>query len=105
MIGGEIAVMLPTPRFDGTQQCDGDDRFTSDGPWGEDDLVDMQGMCGACPWLSACRDWSLAHERWNFYAGMTPLQRATVRRKMGVQVVDRSGERDTFGLEARHAVA
>jgi hypothetical protein len=91
MIGGDVAAMMRRIDFDGTQKCDGDDRYTSEGDWEYDDetAADMYATCHGCPFLTPCRDWAVAHERWNYYAGTTPMERNRYRRLHRIQVVDR----------------
>lgn len=45
-------------------------------------------MCTDCPVMMACLEWGLAHERYGIWGGTTPIQRRSIRRKIGWDVVD-----------------
>lgn len=88
--GGDIAAIFPLIPFDGSQECVGDDRYTQEHDLTDEDLRDMQGQCALCGWLDECRDFALAHERFNYYAGMTESERDRMRLRMRLRFVDRA---------------
>ena len=98
MVGGEIAALMRRIDFDGTQACDGDPAYTDSELWTDDEIGRMIGVCETqCPFFIQCRDWAIAHERWNFQGGMTERERARYRKAQRIQVVDRYAS-ELYGL-------
>ena len=99
MIGGDIAAMMRPIPFDGSQACADSMAFTDRDEWAPDEAEHLATICAGCPWLARCRDWALAHERYNYWAGMTPQDRREWRKTNRVQVVDRYSA-ELYGLMA-----
>ena len=97
---GTVVAYMRRIDYDGTQPCAGDDAFIHEGDYPKGELEIMAGMCAACPFLQACGDYALAHERYNYYAGETPRTRALRRRKLNIQVVDKYSS-ELYGLTSR----
>mgnify|MGYP002641453066 FL=1 len=47
-------------------------------------------MCSGCEILADCGEWAIKHERWGFWAGMTPADRDKIRKKRNIIVDDPS---------------
>lgn len=97
LLGGEVAAMMRPIPFDGSQPCNGDDDFTGPDEWPADLADELEEVCAGCPFLTECRDWAIAHERYNYQGGMTPVQRRQYRKRHRIQVVDRHSA-DLYGL-------
>lgn len=90
MPDGATAAMMRRIPFDGTQACTDDDAYVSEGDWEDEELGEaMRAKCERCPFLDACRDWGIAHERWNYYGGTTPAERNRYRKLHRIILVDR----------------
>ena len=46
----------------------------------------MQALCASCPVFAECKDWSLRHEKYGIWAGMTENQRKLERRRLGIKL-------------------
>lgn len=95
---GDVLAVIARPAFDGTQSCAGDDRFITDDAL-QSSLVrrDLTRVCASCPFFRECYDWSIAHERHGFLAGMTGRDLPRERQIQGVRLVERTCA-DLYGL-------
>ena len=46
----------------------------------------MAAMCERCPLYRECAEWSIARERWGYWAGMTQTERERIRTERGIAV-------------------
>lgn len=97
MVGGEIAAMMRPIPFDGSQACLDSMAFTDREEWEPDAAEPLRRICESCGWLTRCRDWALAHERYTYMGGMSPDERRRVRKALRLQVVDRYSA-ELYGL-------
>ena len=85
--GNMLAVLMPYPRYTGTEPCANDDAFTHDRSLeGHQDLEEialMRTVCMSCPMRTACAEWALAHEAHFFWGAMTATERESVRLARG----------------------
>lgn len=85
------AVMMPYPTLDSGANCIGDEAFSAElerAP--KTQIAYMKSKCAACPLQLACAEWGIAHEREFLYGGLTPQERAAIRRERGQVVVEPS---------------
>lgn len=85
----KIAALMRRIDFDGTQACTGEDLFIAEQAYTADDIDYMTDLCESCPFMRQCREWSLAHDLHNFYAGMTARQRVLERERFSIMYVQR----------------
>lgn len=84
--GRTWAVLMPYPSLDGTQECARyPELFDITEDQGDQSrlLLDRMELCARCPFLAACREWSIAHEQYGFWAGMSATARRNRRRARG----------------------
>lgn len=76
--------VVPYPKFDGTQACAGDVRFTRDIPSsgiGQKIARELTMTCQFCAFIEPCARWGLRHEPFGVVGGMTARQRDALRRE------------------------
>lgn len=95
--GRKIAALVRPVPYDGTQHCLQNPMFTTEGRMDKEDVELMRKGCKTCPFLQACTYWSLAHEPFDFWAGMTADERVDMRKRARIKLVPRS-EAERFGL-------
>jgi hypothetical protein len=52
----------------------------------EGDSMECASICAGCPVLEDCKNWSLKHEPFYYWAGMSERRRNIVREEMGIEV-------------------
>lgn len=79
-----LAAVMPRPALTGHEPCAGDDRFTSDkDKMSAIDRVmeerELRDLCSTCHVLTACQEWAIAHDKYNFTGGMSAQDRDAAR--------------------------
>lgn len=91
--------MLKFPNFDDTAVCrqiDTDLMFTEPADAGDTKRErrafydGLKAFCKTCPFLSECSEWSLHHEEYGVWGATTAKERITIRRQLGVKLVEPS---------------
>lgn len=49
--------------------------------------AEAKRICASCPVLGPCREWGIDHELFGVWGGLSPWERAQVRRRRGVRVL------------------
>lgn len=88
-----LAAIMPYPSLTGHEPCAGDTTYTTD--WERISPIErtlaereMRDKCQACPVLVACREWAIAHDKYNFAGGMTAQDREAERINRGQAYVE-----------------
>lgn len=85
--GRYLLATVPAPAWDGTQACLDNDDFTQPvkNPLA---AARLKQICTHCRFFTACRDYSVAHETANYWAGLTESARHQLRQQYGLRVND-----------------
>lgn len=101
-----LAAVIPMPTFTGKEPCIGDPRFTADhnrvGP--TDRFLEertLMFLCRGCPVLIPCREWAIAHDKWNYAGGMSAQDREAERLNREQAYVEPHNAA-IFGLDLDH---
>lgn len=75
------------PDFEGDQPCAeiGGEFFYLES--GAESLIMqpiLKQMCFGCPYLDECRDYSIRHEKYGYWGGMSSIERRQYRRKNNI---------------------
>ena len=79
-----LAAVMPWPALTGHEPCADDKRFISD----KDKMStiervmeerELRELCEACPVLTVCREWAIAHDKYNFAGGLSAQDREAAR--------------------------
>jgi hypothetical protein len=94
-VGQVVAAMLPYPVLHPEDAaCSGDPAWVDDSVqyerFGEDTEVGayMRATCQSCVLLTACREYGIAHEGSLMFGGLTPAERARIRKERRQALVD-----------------
>lgn len=63
----------------------------------------LQNLCGGCPHLRECGDWSLRYEDYGYWAGMSSHDRERIRKQRGISLHNISASRQGATKEARRS--
>ena len=86
--GGKWGVIVPYPKYDGTEGCAGMDLdvfFPEENQHTDPAAV---AACEGCPFVTECREWALASEEHGFFGGLSARQRSLVRKQRGQMMVN-----------------
>jgi hypothetical protein len=93
-----VAAMMPYPDLDSGAKCAGDEAFGEElARVGTGQIAYMKGKCAACPLLTACREWGIAHEQYLMFGGLTPGERKAIRKQRGQVCVEPSAAHE-YGM-------
>lgn len=87
--------MQKYPEYDGTQHCASwntelfydEPRAINDKRY-NDTLTMLRAVCVDCPFYNECLVWSLHHEKYGFWAGLTRKERDDIRKKKNIKFLD-----------------
>ena len=85
--GWLLAALMPTIDYEHAACAGESDLFFQEYPTNRQ-LAKMQNMCSTCPILKQCLNWSVHQEEFGFWAGTTAEERADIRRRLKVNVVE-----------------
>lgn len=78
------------PAYDGTQSCArmGVDVFYQayDNKTTAREVADLKEMCSNCNIVTECANYSIKHEKYGFWGGLTPFERRTIRNKAKIRL-------------------
>lgn len=85
--GWLLAALMPTIDYEHAACAGESDLFFQEYPTNKQ-LAEMQNICSTCPILKQCLNWSVHQEEFGFWAGTTAEERADIRRRLKVNVVE-----------------
>jgi hypothetical protein len=83
---GEEKMSIQYPHFSGNEPCRSTDpdAFFPTGHFAPRLVADLREICEFCPMKSPCAQWAIHHERFGFWGGLTPKERARFRARYGI---------------------
>lgn len=88
------ADLQPQPRYDGSQPCATigiEAYFLENGQSHEKHMggavPTLKRLCSECPFFTECRQWSIHHEFYGFWGGMTSQERARFRHDNNIKYI------------------
>lgn len=58
-------------------------------PLNQGNYTEAKKICQQCPHLAECAEWGIYNEEYGMWGGMTPAERTTMRRRLGIVVAPR----------------